>query len=158
MQKLVTAGFLALTLFSSVGVAELRVGAAKRTITPDLDKHGPVYMAGFGQNRQATRVDDDLYARCIAFSTGGRALVICGVDVIGVFWDDVRKIRAKVDADVVVAALHDHEAPDTMGLWGPSEAQTGINEAYVSFLVERTAEAAREAIQSLRPARIRLAK
>src|SRR3954471_11050990 len=101
MQKLVTAGFLALTLLSSAGIAQLRVGAAKRTITPDLQKHGPVYMAGFGQNRRATGIHDDLYARCVAFSTGARPLVICAVDVIGVFWDDVQKIRAKVAADVV---------------------------------------------------------
>src|SRR5204863_9956071 len=107
----------ALFLFPCAAVAELRVGAGKRTITPDLEKHGPVYMAGFGQNRRATGIHDDLYARCVAFSTGARPLAICAVDLIGVFWDDVRKIRAKVDADVVVAALHDHEAPDIMGLW-----------------------------------------
>jgi hypothetical protein len=149
---------VACLLLPGAALGELRVGAAKRMITPDVEKHGPVYMAGFGQNRRATGVHDDLYARCIAFSTSARPLVICAVDVIGVFWDDVRKIRAKVDADVVVAALHDHEAPDTMGLWGPSQGQTGIDESYVTFLVERTAEAALEAIESLRPARIRLAK
>jgi hypothetical protein len=157
-KDLVKLGILAALLLPCAVGAELRVGAGKRTITPDLEKHGPVYMAGFGQNRKATGIHDDLYARCIAFSTGSRPLVICAVDLIGVFWDDVRKIRAKVDADVVLAALHDHEAPDTMGLWGPSQAQTGINESYIAFLVERTAEAAREAIQSLQPARVRLAK
>src|SRR4051812_28274591 len=95
-------GLVAVLLFPCVAVSQLRVGAGKRTITPDLEKHGPVYMAGFGQNRRATGIHDDLYARCIAFSTGIRPLVVCAVDVIGVFWDDVRKIRSKVDADVVV--------------------------------------------------------
>ena len=158
MPNLAGAALLAAVLLPSAAFSGVRVGAAKRTITPDLEKHGPVYMAGFGHNRRATGVHDDLYARCIAFSTGRRPLVICGVDVIGIFWDDVRRIRSKVDADVVIAALHDHEAPDTMGLWGPSAAQSGINETYVSFLVDRTAEAARDAIQSLSPAHIRLAK
>src|SRR3954467_8488526 len=102
---------IAALLFPCAAVAELRVGAGKRTITPDLEKHGPVYMAGFGQNRRATGIHDDLYARCIAFSTGARPLVICAVDVIGVFWDDLQKIRAKLEADVGVAPLHDHEAP-----------------------------------------------
>jgi hypothetical protein len=145
-------------LLPCLATAQLRVGAARRTITPDLEKHGPVYMAGFGHNRKATGVHDDLYARCMAFSAGTRPLVLCGVDVIGVFWDDVRKIRAKVEADVVVAALHDHEGPDTMGLWGPTAAQTGIHEAYLAFLVEQVAAAANEAIRSVRPARLRLAK
>ncbi len=150
-------GLFVAALLPCAAMGDLRVGAAKRTVTPDLEKHGPVYMAGFDHNRKATGVHDDLYARCIAFSTGARPLVICGVDVIGIFWDDARKIRAKVEADVIVAALHDHEGPDTMGLWGPGPAQTGINESYMEFLVERTAEAAREAIRGMRPARIRLA-
>jgi hypothetical protein len=139
--------------------AQLRVGTAKRTITPDLEKHGPVWMAGFDNGRKATGVHDDLYARCMALSTGGRPLVICGLDVIGVFWDDVQKVRAKVpNADVVVAALHDHEGPDTMGQWGAMPGQSGINDAFAAYFVDRTAEAAREAIAALKPARIKLAK
>jgi hypothetical protein len=158
MHKLTGAAIVA-ALLPYAAMAQLRVGAAKRTITPDLEKHGPVYMAGFGNNRKATAVHDDLYARCLAIAAGARPLVICDVDLIGVFWDDVKKIRAKVDgADVIVAALHNHEGPDTMGLWGAAQGQSGINESYMSFLVERTAEAAREAIQTLRPARTRVMK
>ena len=41
-------------------------------ITPALKKHGPVYMAGFGHNRVANGVHDDLYARCLAFSAGAK--------------------------------------------------------------------------------------
>lgn len=152
-----TAAMVAATLLASTAAGELRVGAAARTVTPDLAKYGPVYMAGFDHNRRATGVHDDLYARCIAFGGGARPLVICGVDVIGIFRDDAEKIRAKVDADLVVAALHDHEGPDTMGMWGASPAATGINPAYNAYLVERTAEAARAAIQAMRPARVRLA-
>jgi hypothetical protein len=145
--------------FSFCAAAQLRVGAAKRVITPDLEKHGPVYMAGFGQNRRATGVHDDLYVRCIALSAGVRPLAICGVDLIGVFLDDVRRIRASVpDADVVIAALHDHEGPDTMGLWGAAQGQSGIVEAYMSMITARIAETAHDAVQSMRPARIRLAK
>lgn len=158
MFQLAVAALAAATLLPLAAMAQTRVGAAKRTITPDLDKHGPVWMAGFGQGRKATGIHDDLYARCIAVSVG-RPLVICGLDVIGVFWDDVQKIRGKVpNADVIVAALHNHEGPDTMGLWGPAAGQSGINEAYMSFLIERTAEAARDAIQGLRPATLRVLK
>ncbi len=105
--------------------AEMRAGAAARIITPDLAKFGPVYMAGFGNNRRATAIHDDLYARCLALQPAKTPLVICGVDSIGLFWDDVKRIRETVrtklgrDADIVVAAMHDHQAPDTMGLWGP---------------------------------------
>jgi hypothetical protein len=136
-------------------------GAARRVITPDLAKQPPVYMAGFGP-RRATAIHDDLYARCLALQPGKTPLVICGVDSIGLFWDDVDRIRQVVkaahNADVVVAALHDHQAPDTMGLWGPNQATSGINDDYNRFVVEQTAAAALEAIGNLRPATIVLAK
>ena len=144
--------------------AELRAGAARRIITPDLDKYGPVYMAGFGQNRRATAIHDDLFARCLALQPGKTPLVICGVDSIGLFWEDVERIREALDAklpthaDLVVAALHDHQAPDTMGLWGPKAGASGINDDYNHFVVEQTAEAAAEAIAHLQPATIALAK
>lgn len=136
----------------------LRVGVAKRAITPDLKLHSPIYIAGYGNNRVATGIHDELYVRCMAIDTVQRPLVLCGADVIGIYWDDVLKIRAKVPgAQVVVAALHDHEGPDTMGLWGPNQGMTGMNEAYMQLLVDRIAETAREAIGNLRPARIHLA-
>ena len=136
--------------------AQSRAGAAKRIITPDLSK-GPVYLAGFDHNRVATRVHDDLYARCIALAAD-RVLVVCGVDSIGLFIEDVQKIRDSAaermeqPVDIVVAALHDHEAPDTMGLWGPAPDKSGIDEEYNLFVIDRTAEAAAEAVHSLRPA------
>jgi hypothetical protein len=142
------------------------VGAGVRTVTPDLERHAPVFLAGFGNGRRATSVHDDLYARCLAleFQRKSQPLVMCGVDSIGLFWEDVERIRkaagSKIGrkAVVIVAALHDHQSPDTMGLWGPKEGVSGINEEYNSFLVERTAEAAAEAVRALKPAVITLAK
>lgn len=151
-------------LFLFLGVAALGqgalAGAAKRLITPDLKAQGPVYLAGFGQNRVATGVHDDLYSRCFAIQVPPeRPLVLCGADSIGLFLEDTDAIRAKVPgADVVVAALHHHEAPDTMGLWGPSFGKTGISDRYNEFIVEQTAAAAREAVANLKPAAFRLAK
>jgi len=150
-------------LFTVAAHAEMLAGAARHVITPDLSK-GPFYMAGFGHNRVATKIHDDLYARCLALQPGKTALVICGVDSIGLFWDDSARIRQAVDSklghhvDLVVAALHDHQAPDTMGLWGPNAGTTGISEDYNRIVVEGTAAAAVDAIGSLRPATIALAK
>src|SRR5260370_27275687 len=118
---------------------KLRVGAGSRIIPPDLEKHAPVFRAGFGHNRRATAVHDDLYARCLAIQPGKTPLVICGVDSIGLFWEDAARIRQAVKGDLVVAALHDHEAPDTMGLWGASPVPTLTTEDSTPFLVHRTA-------------------
>jgi hypothetical protein len=141
-------------LASALHAGQLTAGAAKRSITPELKAGKPVYLAGFGNNRVATGVHDDLHVRCVAMSTGAQPVVICGVDSIGLFWDDVAKIRAKVPgATVVVCATHVHQAPDTMGLWGPNRATSGIDDSYNSMLVDRAAEAAGEAIRTMRPAR-----
>jgi hypothetical protein len=154
----------ALLIATAPAFAELRAGAAKRTITPDLEKYAPVYMAGFGHNRRAASIHDDLWARCLAIGADRMPLVLCGVDSIGLFHEDVIGIRDLVkrqfgrDADVVVAALHDHEAPDTMGLWGEAPQKSGINEAYNTYVIERTAEAAVDAIKHLEPATFVLAK
>jgi hypothetical protein len=137
--------------------AEFRAGAAKTVLTPNLKVYGPVYMAGFGNNRVATAVHDDLYARCVAFSAGQRPAVVCEADLIGLFLEDTNRVRAAIrakfaDANVVVASTHDHEGPDTMGQWGASEMKSGLNEAYNTFVVERITAAATEALSSMQPA------
>ena len=138
---------------------EFRAGAAKRVVTPEWKAGARVYLAGFGNNRAATGVHDDLYARCLALSASGKPVVLCGVDSVGLFLEDVQKIRARVaGADVIVAATHDHEAPDTMGLWGPAPGVSGLDEQYNQFVIERVAEAAAEAVRGLRPARLKLAR
>jgi hypothetical protein len=147
----------ALLLLAVPAGAEFRAGAAKRVITPDLKRFAPVYIAGFGQNRVATGAHDELAARCLALGAGARPLVICGVDSIGLYWDDVARVRQTVRADVVVAATHSHQTPDTMGLWGPSFGASGINEDYNRFVTGEIAAAAAEAIAGMKPAVARLA-
>ncbi len=148
---------------------QIRAGAARVTLTPDLKKHGPVYMAGFGNNRVATGMHDNLYARCVALSAGGETVVLCGVDSIGLFLDDVERIRTDVktqltggkkafpeEVNVVVAATHDHQAPDTMGLWGPERGRSGINDAYMNLVAERVTQSAVTAVRTMQPALIKV--
>lgn len=156
--------FALVLLLAAPAFPQFRAGAAKRTVTPNLARHKPLYLAGFGQNRLATGIHDDLWARCLALIAGqDKPLIVCGVDSIGLFFADVARIRISVasklgsEANLVVAALHDHEAPDTMGMWGPKVGVSGINESYNGYVVARTAEAAVEAMRTARPARARLA-
>ncbi len=142
---------------------DLRAGAAKTVITPDVHA-ASVYMAGYGPNRVATGVHDDLYARCLALGVGDQTLVICAADLIGLFNDDVVKIRSEVKAQapevshLIVASTHDHEGPDTMGLWGPSPLQTGIDEKYMTLLRERIVQTAVAAVHAMQPARLTLGR
>jgi hypothetical protein len=136
---------------------------AKATITPDV-RAGKVYMAGFGHNRVATGVHDDLWVRCLALGTADAKLAMCEADLIGLFYDDVLKVRAKVKAavpdvtQVIVASAHDHEGPDTMGLWGPTPLASGINPQYMDWLDDRIADTALSALRSMKPAKMELAR
>ncbi len=154
--------FLLWSATSAMG-ADLRAGVAKAAITPDV-KAGSVYMAGFGNNRVAKGVHDDLYVRCLALGVGQQTLAMCSVDLIGLFYDDVLKIREKVKAQapqlahLIVASTHVHEGPDTMGLWGPTPFQSGMDEHYMDWLDERIATTAAQALHAMQNARLTLAR
>jgi hypothetical protein len=156
--------FLFLTgfLFSLQGFA-LRAGAAKTSITPDVHV-GKVYMAGFGFNRVAAGVHDNLYARCLAIDASGKTLVVCAADLIGLFHQDVLKVRAKVKAQlpdvtqVIVASTHDHEGPDTLGIWGPALLKTGLNVKYLNWVLARIADTGVRAARNMQEARMTLAR
>ncbi len=111
----------------------LEVGFGSVDITPKVgDK--PVYLAGFGKNRQATGVHDPLFARAVVLRHGEQKIALVSVDLIGLFLDRVEAIRAKLPGftHVLVSSTHNHEGPDTMGLWGPSPLVSGIDPAYLA--------------------------
>ncbi|HEV2492667.1 MAG TPA: hypothetical protein VG204_06295 [Terriglobia bacterium] len=157
-------GAVALVLATStvLGAAGLRAGAAKAAITPDVHA-GKVFMAGFGNNRVATGVHDDLYVRCLALGAGNQTLEMCAVDLIGLFYDNVLKVRDAVKAQapevthLIVTSTHDHEGPDTMGLWGPTPFESGIDEHYMDWLDSKIASTAVQAAHSMTDARLTLA-
>jgi uncharacterized protein YciI len=142
---------------------ELRAGAAKAVITPDVHA-GKVYMAGFGNNRVATGVHDDLYVRCLALAVGESRVTMCSADLIGLFYDDVLKVREKLRAQapevthLIVASTHDHEGPDTLGLWGPTQFASGMDEQYMEGLDDKIAATAARTVHSLEGVRLALGR
>lgn len=168
------------------GEGTLLVGAAARRVTPivepfddldgdgnydddepfeDLDGDGrfdPVWIAGFGRDRLATDVHDDLWARAIVFDRGDVRIAIVALDFVGFFHDDVVAIRRaardrKLDLDqVIVVSTHQHEGPDTMGGWGPDAFTSGKDEDYMAFVVVQTADALEEAVAALEPATLHI--
>ena len=110
----------------------LRVGFASVDVTPDVAK-SPVYLAGFGKNRRATKVHDPLYVRTIVLADGAKTIAFSSVDVIGLFHDVTENVRPRLPdlAYLVVSSTHSHHGPDTVGMWGPSLFQTGADPAYL---------------------------
>jgi hypothetical protein len=136
---------------------------AKAVITPDVRGH-TLYLAGFGHDRVASAVHDDLYVRCLALADRSTTLALCSADLIGLFYSDVQNIRrffavkAPANSWLIVACTHVHEGPDTLGLWGPSATQSGADPAYLDWVEHRIAETAIEAAHNLRPARLEFAR
>ena len=133
--------------------ADLLAGFAEVDITPSLEK-GPVWIAGYGNNRPATGVHDPLFARAVALSDGERTIVLASVDLIGLQLPDANRIREEVDGVdfLVVSSTHNHEGPDVIGIWGPTQVQRGVDDEYLDLVVQRVADCARSAVEALSPA------
>jgi hypothetical protein len=135
-------------------------GYAESIITPSLER--PVYLAGFGRNRRATSVHDDLYVRALALQMEKVSLVLAAVDLIGLPRHVAQAIergmqRTAPEAQLVLAATHTHHGPDTLGLWGPNEWTRGVDESYLDWLEQTIAETAVKALRTVQPARMRAA-
>ena len=128
-----------------------KAGADARPITPTLDG-APVYLAGYGTNRPATTIHDELYVRSLAVqSDHDPPVVITACDLIGLPLDPTAPDRH------VVACTHTHHGPDTIGLWGrPEDGITGRDGAYVATVREAIAASRVAALEALEPARLRV--
>ena len=93
-----------------------------------LDRNGNgifdfIWLAGFGQQRPAQGVNDQLWSRAIAFRNNGITIVLVSIDSIGITYDRYIPIRKMIERErndithVSFAATHTHNAPDTIGLW-----------------------------------------
>ncbi len=137
------------TCLSASARAELRVGFAEREITPDISK--PVYIAGYGENRVATGVHDPLFARAVVLDDGKQRIALVCVDLVGLQYPEVRRIRAELKdyRYVMVSSTHNHEGPDVVGIWGPTPIQSGVDPKYLDQVVAASAKAVREATKNL---------
>jgi hypothetical protein len=166
---------------ASTGDGMLMVGVGKRVWTPEDfetftdenndreytntepydDKNGngkfdAVWL--FGGARAAEGVTTDVEARAMAFVEGDVTAVILVVDCVGLLSADQDKIRdhpmlAGLGIDqIVISATHAHDAPDTIGLWGPSAVATGRQQWILDRLYDQAAAAVKDAVTSAQPA------
>ena len=142
-------------------ISDFLAGAASRIITPALAEQ-PIFLAGFQNNRRATAVHSELYARALALRLDEQAFVLVVCDLIGLGWPDVEDIRAAlaargVQAELVVACTHTHSGPDTIGLWGPGPAVSGVDAIYMAALKQTIVALAEEALTFCCPVQLRCA-
>ena len=140
------------------------VGAAKALTNPTAGER--LCLGGYGScpdggGRTMTGIRDDMYARAIAVSGKGNDLILVHTTNIGLFASykadgvgiyhlrqEVAR-RTGVPADhVIVQADHSHSGPDTIGIWG------GVPESWLRYLQSQAVEAAVDAYEARRPARV----
>ncbi len=121
-----------------------------------------VWIAGFGNARPASGVHDDVHAIAVAMRNADTTIVLVALDVIGWFKPDMDRIREMV-ADlgidhVAISATHVHQNRDTIGIWGITQDATGLSPAYNDYIRRQAAQAIRDAVGALRPARVQYAE
>lgn len=154
----------------------LSVGTCERDITPispslaeaygvtfgspaAVNHTDPIFLAGFGNDRRATGYNDRLWARGIVVERNNLRIAIVSIDLIGYFKNEIDTIRALVSPSsgvdfVVVSSTHQHEGPDTLGLWGPNDFTTGIDYDYLDFVNAAVADCIDEAAANVQKARV----
>jgi hypothetical protein len=142
----------------AAAAAALEAGFGEADITPKVDKKKPVYIAGFGRNRVATGVHDPLRARAVVLRHGEHKVALVSVDLVGLFLPDVERARAGLPGFryVLVSSTHNHEGPDTLGLWGPTLFESGVDRAYLAFVVKQIVKAVQAADADRKPVTARI--
>ncbi len=114
------------------------------------------WLAGFQNSRPASGVRDDIWARTVVFDQGDTRVAIVALDVVGWFYDEVLRTREDLKATdlgidlLIVHSTHNHEAPDTLGIWGKTETRSGRNEAWQVEVRAKILQSITEAVGDLR--------
>ena len=121
-----------------------------------------VWMAGFQNKRAAQGVKDDLMAVAVVIDDGQTRIGIISADTIGLMRKFVLSVREDVPEEwgldyIMVHATHNHEGPDTQGLWGPSFLKSGVDDDYMEQLKRDFISTLKIAIDNLEPAEMNLA-
>ncbi len=116
------------------------------------------FIAGLGNPRPARDVHDPVWARAIVLRWKSTTIAVVSLDLIGYFHGDIEDLRESV-ADlgidyVSVSSTHNHEGPDTVGIWGMDEMWPGWRQDTFDGVGAGAEQAIREAHASMVPAEL----
>ncbi|MCX8072846.1 MAG: hypothetical protein N3C12_10395 [Candidatus Binatia bacterium] len=131
-------------------------------------KYDGIFLAGFGSNRIALGCHDDIWARVLVLEAGETKVALVSVDLVGTLkhgrYYGFAKAEGQVDPSLGINAFfysstHNHEAPDSLGLWGSEAFRDGKFPLYLAFIDRQVARAINRAANpaNMRPARVRAA-
>lgn len=130
-------------------------GAAERIITPPLG----LTIPGYFNVRRGSGIKSDLYTHVLVTDNGRGSVAVVSLDYCAIGRAQVRKIREAVSSAIgvekkaiMVHATHIHTG-------GPMYLADGTNypnEAWETYMIAQTVEAAKEAYASRKPATLRV--
>ncbi len=130
----------------------MRAGAARLEITPERDG---LWLAGHGRPRRFSGVRDPLWVRTLYLEGGDFSAALSCLDLVGLRKVHVDQVRRRAAAilppdRLLLFATHTHDAPDTIGYWGPRlwgviPRGSGLDPDYLDQVEERTVESLRQA-------------
>lgn len=144
-----------------------QVGAGKADVTPTDWETRIYWMAGYGAFRAATSVNDPLMTRVLIIDDGSTPLAIVTFDLLGITSDDADAIQGVIAAQlpqladhILIHATHQHEGPDTIGIWGGAGSPPFGNprpQDYMDYLAAQATAAAQQAWDSRAPVSVTFA-
>ncbi len=136
----------------------------------DLNHNGawdPVWLAGYRAGRFAEGVQDDLWVRAFFVNVEDRSVLFISIDLIGYMFDEVEQAKREISdispikilpENIFISATHTHSGPDSIGIWGESGEKSGKNILYMNFVREKVLQCALDAVNSMRPVRLKFGK
>ena len=131
----------------------------KDSFEPYIDLNGNgefdgTYLAGFGVNRPANGVHDDIYVVAGVLDDGNKRIGIVAIDCIGWMIEEVKDVREALPVNLgidhlIMHATHNHETPDSQGLWGFTNPRR--KEEIINNIKEKSIEALGDAVEALTP-------
>jgi len=146
-----------MTGFLNAAQAELRVGIANRVVTPDplLPVSG-----GVGIPEPTTQTQGALEVRALVLEQENTRVAIVSVPFLGFPGVLCDRVRSHVDAippeDILIGSTHTHSAPD-MYAFPDGKGGTNADLGYIDHVCNETAAAIGEALESIRPANVKIA-
>ena len=144
------------TLTGNLTAGEFKVGVGRRIITPNplLPVSG-----GLGPSAPAREKQGELMARAVVFQNGETSVAVVSLDLLGfpsVLCNRVRTRVPRISAkNILIGSTHTHSAPDCYGFADGRGGFTG-DLKFMEFVCVKTAEAVNEALDALKPARLKV--
>ncbi|MCO4771262.1 MAG: hypothetical protein KDA24_14610 [Deltaproteobacteria bacterium] len=125
------------------------------------------FIGGFGPLRPALDVHDPISARALLVAEAGEYIAFVTLDIVGLGSPRIHPARDALAASgfdpdrLIVSSSHNHQGPDTMGLWGDpydfSDPISGIVPAYSEQVTAAIEQAVRDAAASMEVVDLRIA-